>query len=92
MTSEARPSECFVYITLPGQTEPITAGRFELTTTRAGVSLGRFVYGKHYLENPDAVEFDPIELRLAPRTYETTALKGVFGAIRDAGPDYWVAA
>lgn len=89
MTSDARTSECFVYITLPGQTQPITAGRFELTTTRAGVSLGRFVYGKHYLENPDAVEFDPIELRLAPRTYETTALKGVFGAIRDAGPDYW---
>ncbi|MCM2279891.1 MAG: HipA domain-containing protein [Oligoflexia bacterium] len=89
MTSDARSSECFVYITLPGQTQPITAGRFELTTTRAGVSLGRFVYGKHYLENPDAVEFDPIELRLAPRTYETTALKGVFGAIRDAGPDYW---
>jgi serine/threonine-protein kinase HipA len=89
MTSEARSSECYVYITLPGQTEPITAGRFELTTTRAGVPLGRFVYGKHYLENPDAVEFDPIELRLAPRTYETAALKGVFGAIRDAGPDYW---
>ncbi|MCM2324289.1 MAG: HipA domain-containing protein [Oligoflexia bacterium] len=89
MTSDAQPSECYVYITLPGQTQPITAGRFELTTTRAGVPLGRFVYGKHYLENPEAVEFDPIELRLTPRTYETTILKGVFGAIRDAGPDYW---
>jgi serine/threonine-protein kinase HipA len=25
MTSEA-PGECFVYITLPGETEPVTAG------------------------------------------------------------------
>lgn len=89
MTSDARPSECYVYITLPGQIQPVTAGRFELTTTRAGAPLGRFVYGKRYLENPDAVEFDPIELRLAPRTYETTTLKGVFGAIRDSGPDHW---
>lgn len=27
MTSEA-PSECYVYITLPGEIEPVTAGRF----------------------------------------------------------------
>lgn len=88
MTSNARPSECYVYITLPGYTEPVTAGRFELSV-RGGVPRGRFVYGKRYLENPDAVEFDPVELKLAPKTYETTALKGVFGALRDAGPDYW---
>jgi serine/threonine-protein kinase HipA len=89
MTSDARPRESFVYITLPGQTLPVTAGRFALTKTRSGVPLGRFVYGKKYLERPDAVELDPVELKLAPRTYETTGLKGVFGAIRDAGPDYW---
>ncbi|MBI2607105.1 MAG: type II toxin-antitoxin system HipA family toxin [Deltaproteobacteria bacterium] len=89
MTSDTQPSECFVYITLPGQTSPVTAGRFELTSNRSGVALGRFVYGKRYLNNPDAVEFDPVELKLAARTYETTALKGVFGALRDAGPDYW---
>lgn len=89
MTSDNPPSECFVYITLPGQTLPVTAGRFELMANRSGVPLGRFVYGKQYLKNPDAVEFDPVELKLAPRTYETTALNGVFGALRDAGPDYW---
>ncbi len=88
MTSN-RPSECFVYITLPGQTDPITAGRFELSTNRSGIPLGRFVYGKRYLENPGAVEFDPVELKLAERTYETTGRKGAFGALRDAGPDYW---
>ena len=41
------------------------------------------------MARPDAVAFDPIELKLAERVYETTALHGVFGALRDAGPDYW---
>ena len=89
MTSNASPAECFVYITLPGQTEPVTAGRFVLTQDRLGAAIGRFVYGRSYRERPDAVELDPVELRLAPRTYETTAMNGVFGALRDAGPDYW---
>jgi serine/threonine-protein kinase HipA len=35
------------------------------------------------------VEIDPVELKLSRRTYETVQLKGVFGALRDAGPDYW---
>ena len=82
-------SECFVYITLPGHTEAVTAGRYALAATRAGVPLGRFVYGKSYLARKNAVEIDPVELRLAARNYETTLLKGVFGALRDAGPDHW---
>ena len=32
---------------------------------------------------------DPLELKLATRTYATTILKGVFGAVRDASPDHW---
>ena len=83
------PTECFVYITLPGATEAVTAARFELTKNRADAPLGRFVYGKSYLERNDAVPFDPVELGLASRVYETTALNGVFGALRDAGPDSW---
>lgn len=43
----------------------------------------------HYLARSDALPLDPIELKLATQTYETIALKGVFGALRDAGPDYW---
>lgn len=88
MTSESR-SECFVYITLPGQTQPVTAGRFELTKDRNGNALGRLVYGKSYLARPDAVPIDPVELKLSERTYETVRLNGVFGSLRDAGPDYW---
>jgi serine/threonine-protein kinase HipA len=78
-----------VYITLPGQTEAVTAGRFVLTKDRRGTALGRFVYGKSYLARGDAVAIDPVELKLSDATYETARLNGVFGALRDAGPDYW---
>jgi serine/threonine-protein kinase HipA len=82
-------SECYVYVMLPGQTQFVTAGRFVLEEDRRGMPVGRFVYGRRYLARPDAVPIDPIELPLSERTYESTRLKGVFGAIRDASPDYW---
>jgi len=88
MTSKGN-TECFVYITLPGQTESVTAGRFQLAKDRRGNALGRFVYGKSYLSRGDAVSIDPVELKLSEETYETGRLNGVFGALRDAGPDYW---
>lgn len=83
------PSECFVYITLPGETDAVTAGRFALAADRRGNMEGRFVYGRSYLERRNAVALDPVELRLSTRTYSTVALGGVFGALRDASPDYW---
>jgi serine/threonine-protein kinase HipA len=89
VTSSASSSECFVYITLPGQVSAVTAGRFVLDKNARGDALGRFVYGRNYLANPDAVEIDQVELKLSTRTYETALLNGVFGALRDAGPDYW---
>ena len=82
-------SEAFVHLMLPGTTEFVAAGRFVLASDRSGVPYGRFVYGRSYLERSDAVPIDPIELPLSDRTYETMNLKGMFGAIRDAGPDYW---
>ncbi len=89
MTSKPSPSSCFVYVTPPGQTEPVTAARFELTTSRQGEPLGRLVYGKSYLARPDAVPLEPLELPLLEQTFETTQLRGVFGALRDASPDFW---
>jgi len=82
-------NECFVYIMLPGQTEFTTAGRFVMDRTRQGQPLGKFIYGRRYRENPAAVPIDPIELKIAQTTYETQSLKGLFGALRDASPDYW---
>lgn len=89
MISRASSSECFVYITLPGQVSAVTAARFVLDKNTRGDALGRFVYGRSYLENRNAVEFDPVELKLSTRIYETVQLSGVFGALRDSGPDYW---
>lgn len=89
MTFKPGQQECFVYITLPGQTEPVTAGKFTITVDRSGIPAGRFRYGKSYLARPDRVPIDPVELILSERTYSTMVMKGVFGALRDAGPDYW---
>jgi serine/threonine-protein kinase HipA len=91
MTSETHPPTdgCFVYIILPGEAAFVPCGRFALNIDRHGVAVGRFVYGKSYLARANAVPVDPVELKLAERVYETRALRGVFGAIRDASPDYW---
>lgn len=90
MTSER---ECQVYLVLPGQTELVTAGRFRLegrgAAERGAERVGRFVYGRRYRERPDAVELDPVELRLTSSVQETGRMGGFFGAIRDALPDHW---
>jgi serine/threonine-protein kinase HipA len=82
-------AECVVYIALPGETDFVTAGRVRADRVRHGIATGRFVYGKRYLARNNAVPIDPLELKLASTTYETRMLNGVFGALRDASPDYW---
>jgi len=89
MTSKFGATECYVYIVLPGESEFVTAARFVLGTDRAGVPMGQLVYGRSYLARANAVPIDPLELSLSDRTYETRTHKGVFGALRDASPDYW---
>ena len=81
--------ECFVYITLPGTTEPVTAGRYRLTKDRHGAEVGQFVYGKSYLARPDCVELDPVELKLRGSVYASAKPGGNFGPLRDALPDSW---
>lgn len=85
MTSES----CYVYLQLPRSREVVTCGRYQLDHTDDGVALGRFVYGRRYLARADAVPLDPFHLPLAPREYRTVQLGGLFGALRDAGPDFW---
>ena len=86
MTSER---ECYVYIVPPGATEFVTAGRFRVSPTPDGEAVGEFVYGRRYLERDDAVELDPVDLRLRRGPYETARMEGFFGAIRDSMPDFW---
>ena len=85
MTSER---ECFVYLVPPGATEFVTAGRFRWIDD-GGAAVGQFVYGRSYRERADAVELDPVELRLSAQVYETARMQGFFGAIRDSMPDFW---
>jgi serine/threonine-protein kinase HipA len=54
-----------------------------------GTFVGRFRYGDRYLERRDAIAFDPFRLPLGSTVQELTKLKGVPGAVRDAGPDAW---
>jgi serine/threonine-protein kinase HipA len=81
--------ECFVYIVPPAQSAFVPAARFEWRPDQGRLPLGRLVYGRRYLERRDAVPLDPLELPLTSGVYETRNLGGVFGALRDAAPDYW---
>ena len=64
MTSKSS-SECFVYITLPRAKTATTAGKFVLEETSNGSRLVDSIYGRSYLRNPDAVDIDPVELKLS---------------------------
>jgi len=72
MTSKVGATECDVYIMLPGTSAVVTAGSFVLAPDKAGVPVGRFVYGKSYLGNSDAVPIDPAELKLGSATVSAT--------------------
>lgn len=65
------------------------ATRFKWLPDQQGLPLGRLTYGRRYLERRNAVAFDPVELPLTTRAYETRTFGGVFGALRDAAPDFW---
>lgn len=69
---------------LPGTVVVITCGRFRLED-----GVGRFNYGRRYLEHPKAVELDRFDLPLSGREFQTARLRGMFGALRDASPDSW---
>jgi serine/threonine-protein kinase HipA len=86
MTSER---EAYVYIQLPGTQEMVPAALLRVQTLPDGTQIGRFRYGDRYLQRQEAVALDPFQLPLAKRIFEFTRLKGIPGAVRDAGPDAW---
>ena len=81
--------KCFVYIQLPQTLETVVCGRFERERLSSGDYVGRFIYGRSYRTRQNAVEIDPIHLPLVERQFDTLALNGIFGALRDSGPDAW---
>jgi serine/threonine-protein kinase HipA len=67
--------ECYVYVVLPGSTAFVTAGRFSQSRNRQDQPVGTFVYGRRYRERADAVELDPVQLKLRQGPFETARPK-----------------
>ena len=86
MTSERH---VYIYVQLPGTLDTVPAALLKIEKQVDGIYVGRFRYGDRYLQRRDAVAFDPFQLPLGKSVYEFTKLKGIPGAVRDAGPDAW---
>jgi serine/threonine-protein kinase HipA len=86
MTSER---QAYVYVRLPGALDVVPAALLKVEKLPDGTFVGRFRYGDRYLERTDAIAFDPFQLPLGSTVHEVTKLKGIPGAVRDAGPDAW---
>jgi serine/threonine-protein kinase HipA len=81
MTSE--PSEAFVWVWLPGNEDPMVAGRLDVVG-----EVIAFTYGRSYLERDERIALYLPELPL--RRGRTMPLVGtIAGCIADAGPDAW---
>lgn len=78
------PTEAYVWVWLPGATEPVPAGRL--------VAEGEvivFNYGRRYLDRPEAIPLYLPELPLQRGRQRPRGAMRVAGVIRDAGPDAW---
>jgi serine/threonine-protein kinase HipA len=78
--------DVFVFIYLPGQIRATPAGRFRYDPV---ARIGRFDYDRKYLTLPDALPVDPLELPLAGPIVPARTNDGLYGAFRDALPDFW---
>jgi serine/threonine-protein kinase HipA len=85
------PSErqAYVYVQLPGTLNTVPAALLKVEKLPDGTFVGRFRYGDRYLERKDAISLDSFRLPLGTTVQEFTKLKGIPGAVRDAGPDAW---
>lgn len=82
----AREQKAYVFIYLPGETIAVPAGIF---THYPDDGIGRFAYGLRYLERSNALPVDPVALPMGVVPRDATANNGLYGAFRDASPDYW---
>ena len=76
----------YVFCYLPGSLEAVPAGLFD-HDNRPGV--GAFAYGRQYLERSNALPADCVALPLGVEAAPVTMNGGLYGAFRDATPDYW---
>jgi serine/threonine-protein kinase HipA len=80
----SEPHEAFVWIWLPGATDPVVAGRLSREDGRI-----LFNYGRSYLVRPDAIAIYLPELPLEPGLLPLSEDLSMPGAIRDGSPDAW---
>lgn len=84
MTSEGSYREAFVWVWLPGETEPVVAGKL----TADGEYL-IFNYGKSYLARANAIALYAPELPLRAGLIPLLQGLSMPACIRDASPDAW---
>ncbi|MCV7174555.1 MULTISPECIES: type II toxin-antitoxin system HipA family toxin [Mycolicibacterium] len=84
-TSEA-PRDAFVWVWLPGHTNPIPAGRLRFQSRGRRYEFG---YGRSYLERDDAISLYEPELPLRSDWQAPPPNMSIASALRDAGPDSW---
>ncbi|GAB6096129.1 type II toxin-antitoxin system HipA family toxin [Desulfatiferula olefinivorans] len=82
----ARTDSAYVFIFLGGRWVP--CGYLTVHEDTRTV-FSEFEYGRKYLERPDAVSLDPVQLPLGPGLFRTPQGTAVFGGLRDTAPDSW---
>ena len=78
-------SEAFVWIFLPGRTEPVVCGRLDALQDGAY----SFLYGRSYRDRDDATSLAPEGMPITATTFVGRRAGALPGLIRDAGPDAW---
>jgi len=78
-------SEAFVWIYLPGRTEPVVCGRLDALEDGAY----SFFYGRSYRDRDDAIPLAPEVMPVTETTFVGRRAGALPGPIRDAGPDAW---
>jgi serine/threonine-protein kinase HipA len=83
-----------VFAYLPGQDAAVPAGRLSLLEEGLQSVGSTFGFGARYLKRANAIPVDPVSLPLTSlsgekQIYEPPVGLTLFGAIRDAAPDFW---
>ena len=84
MISNPNHTECYVWFWLPGEVDPVVAGKLSAD----GGDLV-FNYGKSYYSRDDAISIHDAELPLRPGVLPLVAGLHMPNCIRDAAPDAW---
>ncbi len=84
MTSKPQPKEAFVWIWLPGATEPVVAGRLDQDGERLP-----FTYGASYRRRRNAISLYDPELPIEEGRIRPGNGLSMASCIRDGSPDAW---